>query len=173
MPLVVRPLPLRRSVGAASARGHRRFSTIALTKVPANNWQPIPPFPDTKGMKDMTRTLLLAFGLCTTFVIAACGSDAQPVEESIFAEMSEAEIFENVRILECNAITRCVPDYSEADCLADFSDDSAYQSPIEDSVRSALSSCVQSWQSMSCDEVLNTELLGGVCADLEDYLDLK
>ena len=131
------------------------------------------PFPDTKGMKDMTRNLLVAFGLCMTSVIAACGSDAQPVEENIFAEMSEAEIFDNVRVLQCSAIARCLPDYSEADCLADSNDDSAYQSPIEDSVRSVLSSCVQSWQSLSCEEVLDTELLGGVCADLEDYLDLK
>ncbi len=121
----------------------------------------------------MTRILLLAFGLCTTSVITACGSDAQPPEENIFAEIGEAEIFENVRILECNAITRCIPDYSEADCLADLNDDSAYQSPIEDSVRSALSSCVQSWQTLSCDEIFNTELLGGVCAELEEYLDLK
>lgn len=129
---------------------------------------------DTASMKDITRILLLTLGLCTTSLSGACGPDDDPVVENIFAGMSEAEIFENVRILECNAISRCVEDYSEESCLADLSDDSAYQNPIEDSVRSALSSCAQSWQSQSCDEILETELVSdGDCADVAEYLDLK
>lgn len=85
-----------------------------------------------------SRVLLLSFGLCTTSFSGACGPDDEPVVENIFAGLSEAETFENVRILECNAISRCVEDYSEESCLADLNDDSAYQNPIEDSVQSAL-----------------------------------
>jgi hypothetical protein len=116
--------------------------------------------------------LLLSVGLIT--LAGACGDEGS-ADPSRFSGLSEAEMFTIVQGESCDMVVRCTSSLTKDQCITGWMvDDSAYQSPIADTVRRQVAECLDYIAKTDCTTLKNTDLnSSGACTGVFDtYVDL-